>query len=246
MSEPARTAPDPMAREVGYLELLSALERPGCPVCRAANRSARRYLSALLWEFVNDPGTRDRLRAARGFCREHTAMAVDVADAEAGALGMAILYEDFLRRARADAARIAARAAGRGRKDRGRPDPERALASRAACPCCEAAARTADDALRLLGRAAPDTRVGRLARARGSGICLPHLGRGIARAETAQQVERLVEVFDRAAAEVGAELVEAIRKHDYRFADEPRGAEMNSWRRAAAWLAGQPKPETER
>lgn len=35
-----------------------------------------------------------------------------------------------------------------------------------------------------------------------------------------------------------AELDEYMRKHDYRFADEPRGAEQTSWRRAVAFLAG--------
>jgi hypothetical protein len=34
------------------------------------------------------------------------------------------------------------------------------------------------------------------------------------------------------------ELRELIRKHDYRFAEEPRGQEMTSWRRAAQLCAG--------
>ncbi len=36
------------------------------------------------------------------------------------------------------------------------------------------------------------------------------------------------------------EVRESIRKHDYRFADEPRGDEMTAWRRAAKLCAGGP------
>ena len=36
------------------------------------------------------------------------------------------------------------------------------------------------------------------------------------------------------------EVRELIRKHDYRFSDEPRGDEMLSWRRAAVLCAGNP------
>ena len=34
-------------------------------------------------------------------------------------------------------------------------------------------------------------------------------------------------------------LQELIRKHDYRFKDEARGAEMSSWKRAAGIVAGE-------
>ncbi len=36
------------------------------------------------------------------------------------------------------------------------------------------------------------------------------------------------------------EVQELLRKHDYRFSDEPRGDEMTSWRRAAELCVGNP------
>ena len=36
------------------------------------------------------------------------------------------------------------------------------------------------------------------------------------------------------------EVKEQIRKHDYRFSDEPWGEEMVAWRRAAELCAGNP------
>ena len=36
------------------------------------------------------------------------------------------------------------------------------------------------------------------------------------------------------------EVQELVRKHDYRFSNEPQGEEMSSWRRAALLLVGNP------
>ena len=36
-----------------------------------------------------------------------------------------------------------------------------------------------------------------------------------------------------------AQLSELIRKHDYRYKDEKRGAEMTSWQRAAGLVSGE-------
>ena len=230
---------DPLVREVGYLELLQALERPGCAVCNAADRAARRYLDALLWEFVNDPGVRDRLRSSLGFCGAHTALAVEVAAEQAGGLGMAILYEDFLRHARVAAeraARLLAAAPSRRRREAAlnglRPD--------VGCPACEAAARAARNGARLLSLAGEESRLGRAARQEGRGVCIPHLALGLEEAGGPEEAERLMEVFRRGVDEVAGDLLEHIRKHDYRHADEPPGREADVWRRAPWWVVGRP------
>lgn len=225
--------PDPMAGEVGYADLTGALASPGCPVCLAANRAAARYLKALLWEFVNDTGTRRRLRASRGFCREHTVMALRVADEQAAALGMAILYQDFCRRALEDAASAAAAKRRRG-------EAPAALATRGSCPGCETARRTAENCLRLLGIALPDSRIGRGARQPERFLCLPHLAEGMSVSRTKDAAGRLVEIFEGGIAEVAGDLGELIRKHDHRFKDEPPGREVGAWRRAPWLIAGRP------
>jgi hypothetical protein len=86
----------------GYHDLLSDLEHPGCPVCRSVARHAARYLEELLWESVNDPYMRPRLREAHGFCREHALLAVQIAGRHDGGQGIAILYRDFLGHLRED------------------------------------------------------------------------------------------------------------------------------------------------
>ena len=78
---------------IAYFELLDAMREAGCPFCTLVLKSSRRYLDALLYEQVNDPETREKLRAARGFCAWHAWMATEIANS---ASGIAIIHRDFL------------------------------------------------------------------------------------------------------------------------------------------------------
>ena len=238
-SRQVQRAEDPLAREPGYLDVLAGLEDPGCLVCNASNRAARSYLDALLWESVNDPDLRPRLRAAHGFCREHTGLALRVARARGAGLGIAILYEDFLRSARAEAdTTVGALARTRSRRGRGRnADP---LRPSQGCSACASAASVARNCVGVLAKAEPDSSIGKRARLAGHGICVPHLGDGLREVEDKEGAGRLLSLFAHVEEGLRAELREFIRKHDYRFADEPRGGEQSSWWRAPPWIVGQP------
>jgi len=228
--------------EVGYRDLLADLGRPGCPVCHGSHRAAWRYLDALLWEFVNDPGVRAHLRGTHGFCREHAQMAVALAAGQGEGLGMAILYEDLLRNAQR-AAGLAVEAGGRRRTWWRRRERGDVLAASTPCPACESAARVADNYLRILARAAPDSEPGGLVRQPGRGLCLPHLAAGLGRAGTLEERERLVHCFEHGATDLRAELREYLRKSDYRFRHEGfTPGEASAWRRAVHRLVGEPAP----
>src|SRR3972149_2812113 len=54
-----------------YFDVIDACARPGCPFCRLSEETVNRYLGAILYENVNDPGTRDQLRSSLGYCNEH-------------------------------------------------------------------------------------------------------------------------------------------------------------------------------
>ncbi len=216
---------------VGYHDLLRDLRSPGCPVCRGAGRAAWRRVGAILWEFVDDPGVRRHLRDAHGFCREHALMAVDVAAAQAGASGMAVLYEDILRHVRDEAV-----AAARGRRRR------RAAVAHGRCPACESAAGVAEAYLRLLAVQGADTEVGRAAREAGRWLCLPHLVEGLWLVQGPEATEGLLDLYLRAEGEVRADLREYLRKRDYRYRHEPRGREAGAWLRAVWLTVGAPLP----
>jgi len=76
-----------------YFVLKDACREGGCPVCWLLNKSIQRYLENLLYENVNDGGTRTRLRGSLGFCRRHGSLLVSIGDN----LGTSIIYEDILR-----------------------------------------------------------------------------------------------------------------------------------------------------
>jgi hypothetical protein len=239
--EPGARAADvtpPPPREAALAEVVAALRECGataagaapaiafrCAICGLAEQSAARSLRALFAEFVNDPKTRLRFRAARGFCREHTPILLECGDA----LGVSMLYADL-----ADAARERWRA--------GLPSPKRGLIpSRSAaresapCPACEteAEAETRYCAALAAGLQTDAALWQTLDASRG--LCARHIERTAAAARPADAA-RLLEMEARGMDVLYAELEEFIRKNDYRFRGEPWGAERDAWRRALARL----------
>lgn len=119
-------------RDVADMHLAELLESSGCPLCRTRLREARRHLGSVLYESVNDPAFRDRLLAARGFCRAHSQQLLAANRAGAGgSLGAAILFGSVIRKRLAELKKVA--------DGRGRPmDRDLELARRpASCPTCE-------------------------------------------------------------------------------------------------------------
>jgi len=228
--------------QVGYHDLVADLRKPGCPCCRGSHRAAWKYLDGLLWEFVNDPGVRAALRTARGFCREHSRMALAVASEQSAAGGIAILYEDLLGTAESAAAQ-AVRSGWRGGQRTRRRNARDALARMAACPACESADRVADNYLRILARHGPESPPALALHHPGRGLCLPHLATGLAQARSEQQAERLLEIFGQGTDELRRELREFIRKQDYRFQHEGlTTGEASAWKRAVYRMVGEPPP----
>lgn len=70
-------------------------------------------------------------------------------------------------------------------------------------------------------------------------LCRPHLALGLQRGLFAEPGE-ILGAFSAAGRALEQELSEMIRKADYRFRDEPRGGERDSWLRAIARVAGAP------
>jgi hypothetical protein len=225
----------PLEQRAGYRDLLADLERPGCPACHGANRSAWRYIDALLWESVNDPETRARLRATHGFCRLHAFMALTIASQQGDSLGMAILYEDFLRNLRAEVLEAT--------KPRRRRGSTSSLRPGRPCIICASADATASNYLALIATAPEGTEPWEAMRRPERGLCLPHLTLGLRTHRTEEQRSRIAEAFLHGEAELRAHLSELIRKHDYRFRDEGiTDGERASWVRAVRRIVGEPSP----
>lgn len=171
-----RGVPD---RFVAYFQLYEALREEGCPVCRCLHRDTFRFLDGLMWERVNDPDTRQALRAAWGFCNWHAWMLKEIHHAP---LGIAIIYHDLLGRAidelAATARVLEAPAPVRGLRRLFRRAPLLPLLTawtgRERCPACRSLEGFERYYLKVLVDYADDSDFSR-ALERSSGICLPHL-----------------------------------------------------------------------
>lgn len=237
-------------RFITYFDLLDALQEDGCPICRLLIKRTEAYLDSLLYENVNDPGTREVLRKSHGFCNWHAWRATAVSNSE---LGLAIIYEDLLReqidqfesvagrlRPRPIWGRLWARLSRKARVAHELP----ILAWRRAksrCPECGIYSPFAEATLigTILDFMA-DTEFA-AAFENSFGLCLPHLYAAIHLGRDHPHLPQLVELQVRLFRALRWELRDLIRKHDYRYAEEARGAEAGSWRRAVELFVGKPQ-----
>jgi hypothetical protein len=243
------------ARPASYFDLMDALAAEGCAICRLAVAASERYLDDWIYETFTDVGNRDALVKAGGFCTTHTwALAEPRA-----AFQVAVAYRSVLLAAVQAGAVESATPEGQGgagghwawwqrlfgqegSSDRGTgASAARDAAARwHACPACRARIEQEDRILAAFAKTCgePDLQA---AFGRSSGFCLIHFRaarRACAAAQPAQVVTWLDEAQRACLQRMVAQLDELIRKHDYRFSDEPQGEEMRSWRLAAELVAG--------
>lgn len=208
-----------MAHALTLARWKAALDMPGCPVCRLAQEAGRDFLIHVLREGKAHAEVYDRICQAGGFCEGHTRVLRELgADRLGDRRSVARLYGWLLH------------------------DLARDLASRAACPACEAAAeyeRASLLALRdLLHPITGDGSLRKMFEA-GPGLCRPHFVAGASLLEDTESLRALTAVQARAWDTLSRDLKEYLRKHDYRFSREPKTpAEENSWIRAVATISG--------
>ena len=226
------------ASAVGYRDLIADLDHAGCPVCRGASRSAWRLIDSILWESVNDPATRLRLRASHGFCREHLYMGAKVASSQAGGLGIAILLEDFLAHVALEAVQLSEHP---GRRARGRNGG--ALSTHGSCMACVSEDQIAFNYLTILSSVDEPDQVAIAIRRPDRGLCVPHLAQGFTWFPRSEARRRLVDIFLRSNERLRGDLAGFIRKHDYLNRDEGMTErEREALPRAIVQLVGAPKP----
>jgi hypothetical protein len=226
------------------VELKDALALPGCGLCRIGEGAARRYLRFLLHESVNDVAVRARLIAAWGFCRRHAWHFLRFeAESMHDGLSTATLGEGLIEAVQhALGTSPAPHGNGRpGKRERRRrlQALRQALAPQAGCPACDQQRQAETYSVSVLTKLLTDV-AWRERVATSEGLCVPHLRLAVTEAESEaiDQIDWLLDDHRRRLARLLGDLKEYIRKHDYRFADEPPGAEADAFRRATALLAG--------
>ena len=215
------------ARDLLDSRLAEILAEPGCPVCRYRNRSARRFIAAILAESVNDRGFRRDLDRARGFCAAHTHDVLTADRRESGGTVAAAILFGAIANVRGQELEAAVAQGGRARAN------GLAAARRPAdCPACsESAAAEGHAVARLLDRAADAGWSDALGTAE---ICLDHL-LVLAAAGAAVPSWRPVEARQRARM---AELRERLRLFAHHSSHDRRHLITDEERRSADEAAG--------
>jgi hypothetical protein len=242
-----------VGRTMSFYDLRDALALSGCPVCRLIAKATDRYLDNVLWENVNDPGMRNKVRRARGFCNRH---AWELASQDAASLGVVILTRDVLQNvlevmesAQFEAPPVLSLRHAQEALNPDQPTEPAAklvgkLAPQEPCPACAEADKMENIYLNalvenLLGEE------GLLDDYQASdGWCLPHFRRALTRVRDEEVFDALMDAQRAIWQRLVGHLDEIVRKSDYRFKDEPRGEESGAWLRAISAVSGNRPPET--
>jgi hypothetical protein len=214
-------------------DLQDAFAEPGCPVCRLTLTAVSRYIATVDYELANDPEYRERILPAWGFCSTHAHQWLR----EGHILGVALVYGHVLHDVRPIIEAAGSRAPWRSlrsrRDDRLRP-AER-------CRICT----HRDEVERMIvatlgdGLSSTNAEFG-VAFAQSDGLCLSHLRLALGILSDAATVTRLREATLNHQERLGGHLREIVRKHDYRFREEPSGEERGAAVRVVEHVVGLP------
>jgi len=239
-----------------YLRL--ALQQAGCPVCRCCFDHETRYLRFLLWENVNDLGTRVRMAQSLGFCGRHARQMLEMEREELGSmLGNSIIYEGLvhlaLLRVRDTIALIEKEELSRNALSRflcrlgyslfGRtPERHRFLSPEKGCRVCELGDETARHYGNVLAEMLCYDEYRDLYQ-RSDGVCLPHLRVIVQSVGSSSGLEFLLSSTSKCLDKLEADLEALGRKHTVHHDNELAGeCDGSSLDRAVALLAGSSIP----
>lgn len=227
-----------------FQALLYSCTQEGCPVCRLTQENTKRFLETWKYELFTDTTVRQELRNSQGFCRTHT---WQLARLGAG-LPLAQAYRDII----SDSIEQLQRSNNALNGTAGRSDDTSASpgllgrffegrAKRPVCPACHQQHKAETRYTDTLRKAILDETFYQQF-VLSDGLCLDHF-RLACEYKTSKIAGDWLSLLRKAQLtclqRLDQQLGELIRKHDYRFKDEPRGPEMLSWKRAAGLVAGE-------
>ncbi len=85
------------SKDITYVLLKSVLQEKDCPICLLLVKHKEKWIDGLLYERVNDPNMRERIKSG-GFCRRHLWDIFEYSDRHPGidGLGISIILQDVL------------------------------------------------------------------------------------------------------------------------------------------------------
>lgn len=212
-----------------------------CPICQSVAKHLERFYFWFIIESYYNPPMMSHLKKAYGFCKEHTWNLI-----EAGSPYItAVMYEYLTHNIKLEFERLLDEIS-QGRKSpqslwrrggvKNFPKLKERLARRAACPACATLDENTRRAMENFLGALNDEEMRNLY-PKSNGLCVQHL---IQVLEISNEPEAifLLETHVERTQRLNEELHELLRKYDYRYKDEPKGREQNSWVRSGEFFAG--------
>jgi hypothetical protein len=222
-------------------ELVEALSRPGCPVCRVMESSEVRDMTNFVREGWQDARASLRFVTAGGFCRSHAWLFHGVAAEAHTGVAIAHLYGRLLAQDLDVAQKISGRLLRPSRLCRSRRrELASALQRRMACPACVAAEDGVRRSATFLVNALDSPKVRRLFET-SDGLCHRHFTLVFedAVAKSRETALFLLRDWQRRLGQVAHDLAEYDRKRDYRYAAERTPADQESWREVIRRYVGE-------
>lgn len=217
--------------------LSKAFALGGCAICNAVLAAERKSIHSFLYEGMMFPSVREKFLAGGGFCLRHFWMAKQIEDEawQTGGFGLAILCEDLARSASSGLS--AAKAIDpNSRPGLFRRSEPQGFVPGQNCIVCQdnrEKAQFLGEALEELSE--EEEFAGPLA---ANGLCLPHGQVALQIWKDPAKRERLFSQLEARITELGNDLREFIRKHDYQYRHEPAGKEQDSVLRSMRLFVG--------
>ena len=217
-------------KHTAYHNILDALPRAGCAICRLNHDVEVHYITDVLYSKTTSVQTRGELRQARGFCWSHALLL----DRIGHALDLSIVYQDILMTVRDELQKPSPQQAT---SRRGKKRLQAQLSPIDPCPACiyraelenvyveTYADHLADEAF-CVGLRASDP------------LCLGHFRQVIAQDMPPARLSVIREIQVAHWQSLIEELGEFVRKHDHRFRHEDIGSERDAWIRAIDAITG--------
>ena len=209
----------------------------GCAICNVVRAAERKSIHSFLYEGMMFPSVRQKFLAGGGFCLRHFWMAKEIEDEawQTGGFGLAILCEDLARLASSGLAAVKAVDPSSRPSLFRRSEPEAFVPGHNCIFCQENR-----DKAQFLGETLEELSEEEefAAPLAANSLCIPHGQVALQIWKDPAKRDRLFRQLEARVAELGNDLREFIRKHDYQYRSEPRGPEQDSVLRSMRLFVG--------
>lgn len=224
-----------MTTTMQYFDLIEALQdSDGCALCRLLQRSVKRYIDALLYEYINKRPTHQAIRASRGLCNQHQ---WDLQAGHGHSLQVAILCRTALDEVLTITQDTQSNSAGFKRL-LGRTSHADVLEATGRCMVCAYLDDTEGVLIKMVADNITDARLLE-AYENSSGFCIPHFQHLLSEVKSEDKAKQFMRLQRHIWQKLHDELDLLIRKNDVEYADQTIGEEGDSWRRAIRYLSGE-------